>query len=138
MQKDTHNIKKILYNDRIKIILRDFFVQEENRMNEIKEGALYKSFEIEGIRFDIRYGYESEEERLHWQPSPIYPRLNERPQYTPDGTPFVLAYQEVCAQYRPIVTETDFVECANCSHFDKREELIGLCRCTQRRQRQNE
>lgn len=107
-------------------------------MDKTKEGILYKTVEIEGVRFDIRYGYESEEERRHWPPSPIYPNFAKQAQYTSDGTPFALAYQEVCAHYEPIDSETDFVECDNCRFFERREELIGLCRCPQRRERQNE
>lgn len=107
-------------------------------MRKKEEGLLYKTFEIEGVRFDIYYGYESEDERRHWPPSPIYPRFSEKPQYTPDGVPFTLAYQEVCRYYEPKVTDTDFVECDNCHFFVRREELIGLCMCQQRQERQNE
>lgn len=137
-QKDTHKHKKILYNDSNKIIIRDFLLLEESRMKEIKEGTHYKTFEIEGVRIDIYYGYESKEERHHWPPSPIYPNFAKQAQYTPDGTPFALAYQDICKHYLPIVTDTDFVECDNCRHFDRIEDLIGLCRCPQRRERQNE
>lgn len=107
-------------------------------MEKKEEGILYKTVEIAGVRFDIRYGYESEEERRYWPPSPIYPNFVQQAQYTPDGTPFVLAYQEVCEHYDPIVADTDFVECYNCHFFTRCEDLIGLCRSPQRRERQNE
>ncbi len=108
-------------------------------MVEIKEGTLYKTVEIDCVAFNIYYGYESVSERGRgWEPSPIYPNFIERPQYTSDGYPFAVAYQDVCEHYDPINTETDFIECANCKQFDRREEFIGICKCPLRRERQNE
>lgn len=101
-------------------------------MQKPNEGDLYKSFEIEGTRFDIYYGYEAEGEREHWDPSPVYPWFPDKPQYTKDGIPFSVAYQDVCEYYEPIVTDTDFHECDNCKLFDKREEFVGLCKCQKR------
>ena len=103
-------------------------------MTEIKEGALYKTFEIEGVTFEIYYGYESESERLRgWEPSPMYPDFAERPQYTGEGIPFTLAYADICEHYDPIEKSSEEEWCANCSFFDKKEECVGLCRCNERR-----
>ncbi len=108
-------------------------------MDEIKEGTFYKSFEIEGVKFEICYGYEFDGERERgWEPSPIYPDFTERPRYTPLGQPFASVYQEVCKHYEPIEKETDDDWCANCKLFDKREEFIGLCKCPHNRERKNE
>ncbi len=107
-------------------------------MHKPRDGDLYKSIEIEGTRFDIYYGYETEGERERWDPSPVYPWFPDRPQYTKEGIPFVLAYQDVCSHYGPIVIKTDFNECANCRQFDKREDFIGLCKCPHNRVRKNE
>ncbi len=101
-------------------------------MKKPNEGDLYKSIEIEGTRFDIYYGYETEEEKTRWDPSPVYPYFPDQPQYTKDGIPFAVAYQDVCEYYDPFVTETDFHECDNCRLFDKREEFVGLCKCQKR------
>lgn len=108
-------------------------------MSEIREGTVYKSFEIEGVTFKIYYGYESEGERARgWEPTPIYPDFAKQPQYTKDGIPFTIAYGGPCAQYAPINADADDEWCANCHHFDQREEFIGLCGCPQDRVRKNE
>ncbi len=108
-------------------------------MSRIKEGTLYKIVAIDGVKFQIYYGYESESERGRgWEPSPVYPNFTEQPQYTSEGYPFAVAYQDVCEHYAPIKTETDFIECANCKQFDQREEFIGLCQCLHNRVRKNE
>ncbi len=108
-------------------------------MSEIKEGALYKVVEIDGVKFEIYYGYESESERRRgWEPSPVYPDFIARSQLTPDGYLFANAYQEVCEHYEPISTETDFIWCENCKQFEKREEFIGLCKSPHNRVRKDE
>lgn len=98
-------------------------------MTDIKEGMLYKSFEIEGFSFHIYYGYETAGERERgWEPTPIYPDFEEKPLYTKDGIPFTAVYSSPCAYYDPIEPESDDAWCANCTHFDMREEFIGLCK----------
>ena len=105
----------------------------------IKEGDLYRIIEIEGKRFEIYYGYESESERQHgWEPTPLYPNFTEQPQYTKEGVPFAVAYSEVCAHYAPVQREAEDEWCAGCAHFDKREDVIGLCRCPKNLVRKNE
>lgn len=108
-------------------------------MTENKEGKLYKAFEINGVYFEIYYGYETESERRRgWDPTPIYPNFTEQPQYTSDGIPFTLAYGSPCRHYEPIDREEDDDWCANCPHFDQREEFIGLCGCMHNRIQKNE
>ncbi len=98
-------------------------------MSTVKDGELYKAFEIEGIKFEIYYGYESDgERRCGWEPTPIYPNFSQSRQYTEDGVPFTLAYSDVCKQYSPIDNGCDDSWCANCSSFDRREQFIGLCK----------
>ena len=102
-------------------------------MGEIKDGAFYKTVEIEGVRFDIYYGYESENVKKHgWDPTPQYPDFDGRPTYTPSGKRFAIAYGEVCNYYEPIKKKTDMVCCLNCKLFNKKEEYIGLCECVER------
>lgn len=97
-------------------------------MEKIKEGALYKSIEIEGVRFDIYYGYECEGERARgWEPEPVYPNFLTNPQYTQEGKPFVLIHDEICANYQPISKTTECICCSNCKHFSRLEEVIGVC-----------
>ena len=99
-------------------------------MKKVKKGDLYKTVEIEGVTFDIYYGYDSETDELRgWEPTPIYPDFEARPQYTKDGTLFTLAYREPCEHYDKSDGESDDAWCADCTQFDQREEFIGLCKC---------
>ena len=103
-------------------------------MENIKEGTLYKKLEIEGVTFDIYYGYSTEEEKKRdWEPAPQYPMFEETPQYTPSGRPFVNSFQDCCECYDPIVPRKSDNWCFNCKHFDKREQLIGICTCEKRK-----
>ncbi len=105
-------------------------------MNKIRAGDLYDLFDIEGVKFEIYYGYPTESERLHgWEPSPIYPDFTATPQYTFDGQPFAMVYQDACEHYKPIQNRSDNHWCCNCEMFDKREKHIGICQCKYRRKR---
>lgn len=105
--------------------------------NIIREGTLYKSFEVEGIHFDIYYGYECEGERRFGEPTPVYPDFLTAPQYTKDGYPFAVAYQIECEHYDP-VRKSDDSWCALCRFYDKREEYMGICRCEKRYRKPND
>ena len=108
-------------------------------MNEIRVGDLHKTIEIEGVMFNIYYGYDSDEERIRgWDPTPIYPDFEKRPQYTKEGIPFTLAYGGPCRHYDRFDKEAEDDWCANCTMFDKREEFIGLCKCHMNRAWKNE
>lgn len=95
-----------------------------------REGDLYKEVNICGKSFRLRYGYYESFERatLHNDPMPIYPDLQKQPHYTPQGVRIVTAMQDVCTYYRG-KSQVD-THCADCTHFEKSEELFGLCRCT--------
>ncbi len=111
-------------------------------MNKIRDGDLYQRFEIEGVIFEIYYGYSTDSERRHgWEPSPIYPDFTAIPQYTPSGYPFATVYQDGCEHYKPIIHKSEDHWCYNCEMFDKREKHIGICKCEFRKchtQRKNE
>ena len=97
-------------------------------MRENKDGDFYKTVEIEGVRFDIYYGYESESVKQRgWEPTPQYPDFSANPTYTPSGKRFQVAYGEICEKYQPIKKKTDMVCCQNCKLFSKKEDYIGLC-----------
>ncbi len=101
-------------------------------MTDIREGTLHRKFEIEGVLFEIYYGYSNEQERKRgWEPSPLYPDFNEKPQYTPSGYQFTVVYG-VCDRYIP-TKESSSEWCENCEHFEKHEQYVGICRCEQRR-----
>lgn len=99
-------------------------------MNKVKDGDLYKAFTLQGVDFELRYGYYEEFEREAGEPIPIYPDFRTAPRYTPDGKPFVTQMQELCQH-----GESHFEEgcCADCRYFCQGEELIGICDCPQNR-----
>jgi hypothetical protein len=101
-------------------------------MNQVKDGELYKRIELHGKVFDIYYGYyeEFERESQFAEPIPIYPDFECNPEYTDDGYPFVTHMQALC-EYG----DSRFVEgcCFDCRHFSNESDLIGVCRCAQRR-----
>ena len=103
-------------------------------MEDIREGALHKTVVIGDAVFEIRYGYASDEERQHWEPTPIYPDFVTMPRYTPEGFSFVTAYQDGCIHYqgKPMATGENW--CSDCKHFEACEEYIGICRCDKRAQ----
>ena len=102
----------------------------------VKNGELYKSVEVEGVRFDIYYGYESENvKRLGWEPTPQYPDFNTQPTFSPQGKRFTLTYGEICNDYQPISKTTERICCQNCKLFNKKEEYIGLCESKNRARR---
>ncbi len=109
-------------------------------MTDIKEGDLYKTLTVEGVTFKILYGYYSQAEREHWGPTPIFPNFEKFPLFTATGTPFVTAEQDVCEYYSPKERVSGENWCNDCEHFELREEIIGVCRCCERKNkiRQNE
>ena len=98
-------------------------------MNKARDGDFYKSITVFGRTFDLYYGYYDEKERFakYPEPVPIYPSFRETPIYTEDGRPFVTEMQDVCASFTEERNED--VCCADCAHFLRGEELIGICCC---------
>ena len=94
----------------------------------VKEGDLYRILEIGGARFEIRYGYYEELDRVgkYNDPIPIYPNFLENPQYNNEGYPFVTEMQDTCVYYDGCKTQ-EF--CSACSYFQAEDDLIGTCRC---------
>lgn len=96
-----------------------------------KENDLYNIIELHGRRFEIRYGYYEEIDRAY-EPIPIYPDFIKEPVYTDDGAPFVTLMQNPCESFEPSGRCSD-LDCGNCKHMERGEELIAVCRCTSRR-----
>ena len=92
--------------------------------NTIKEGSIYKVLTAFGKKFEIRYGYYEEFERLTGEPIPIYPDFREYPLYTEEGFPFVTQMQDACGHCR--LRSKDSC-CGNCRDFAHGDELIGIC-----------
>ena len=101
--------------------------------NIVSEGNLYKIVTVADKNFEIRYGYTCEGERARWEPSPIYPDFLAFPEYTADGYPFAVAYQDTCKHYIPKPNVAGENWCNDCKLFDKQEDYIGICRCEERR-----
>ncbi len=105
---------------------------------KIKEGDVHKVFTIDSVTFEIRYGYNSPEERKRgWEPTPIYPDFIEKQQYNAEGFPFVTVYQEICEHYKPKEGATGEEWCTDCEWMEKRETYIGICRCGKRKRENN-
>ena len=100
-------------------------------MNKIRDGDLYKVVTVHGKTFELYYGYYDEMERKsrYTEPIPIYPSFLEEPSYTVDGYPFATEMQDICSHFLGTEGEDS---CIACRHFQKGDEMIGICRCEQR------
>lgn len=100
-------------------------------MNKIRDGDLYKTVTVFNKTFELYYGYydESERQSKYTEPIPIYPSFIDEPMYTEDGYPFATEMQDICRHFLGNEGEDS---CFACRHFQKGEELIGICRCQQR------
>ena len=96
-----------------------------------KEGDLYKVIRLHGASFEIRYGYYADIDR-DLEPMEIYPDFKSNPAYTPDGAPFVTLMQDPCPHYQPRRKSAE-PDCSSCQYLERGEELIGICRCPQRK-----
>lgn len=102
-----------------------------------KEGDIYKSLEIEGVSFEIRYGYyDPELERGRIEPMPIFPNFEDDPQYTKKGYMFITADQAICKHFEPKSRESDEGWCNDCKHLELYESCLGVCRCENNRKRE--
>ncbi len=102
-------------------------------MSSLKEGSIYKTLNVEGKKFEIFYGYYCDAERELWEPTPIFPDFTKSPQFTDDGMPYVTAEQDICEHYEPKERVSGENWCDDCAFFLKGEEIIGVCRCNERK-----
>ena len=101
-------------------------IEAESKPPPPKEGDIFKIIEYMGRRFEIRYGYYEERDRM-FEPMAIYPNFTEDPVFTDDGTPFVTAMQSPCKSFDGRRDENS--TCGDCSYYQQCEELIGICTC---------
>ena len=101
-------------------------------MKKIKVGDLYKTIEIDQVIFHIRYGYYDEKDQYskYSEPIPIFPDFINSPQYNHEGYLFVTHMQDKCKHYNG---DSQNDSCYHCSYFEKKEDLIGLCKCKERK-----
>ena len=97
------------------------------------EGELYKRIEAHGKIFEIYYEYYDDADI---EPMEMYPNFTLNPVYTADGLPFITAIQKPCGHFKGEEDEDN--TCYQCSHYEKCEELLGVCNCTLNRERKNE
>lgn len=101
-------------------------------MQNIRDGDIYKTINIDTLTFEIRYGYYEEYERGRSEPLPIYPDFISEPAYTGEGRPLVTAMQDVCQSFEG--GDRD-LGCYGCRHFHECEDLIGICNHPEKQKR---
>lgn len=102
-------------------------------MNLPKEGDLYKIYTVDGIAFEIRYGYHAENERGRVDPLPIFPDMVAVPVYTKNGIPITAYVQAPCKHYTPRQGPHPEEWCGDCIHYGSRCEKMARCLCPERR-----
>ena len=117
-------------------MLTQIIAQASEQIPAPKEGDLYKEITIANKTFRLLYGYYENFERNSQfnEPMPIYPDLIKEPHFTDKGIPIVTAMQNICEYYND-QNDVDS-SCADCSYFQRCEELFGLCNCPQKQIRQ--
>ncbi len=109
----------------------------DNREQIIREGDLHSVIVVDGIEFEIRYGYYADYERQNWEPEPVFPDLKSNPVYTAAGIPIVTQMQDVCEHFELDAMCDNDGRCADCIHFySKDNELIGICKCNKNNKKQ--
>lgn len=100
-----------------------------------QEGDLYKVITAHGKTFALYYGYYEETDRQNpdVEPMEMYPNFLKTPVYTDAGIPFVTAMQKPCIYFQGEVCEDNI--CYQCLHYEKCEELLGICKCETRQKK---
>ena len=96
------------------------------------EGELYKTLLIRGRTFTLYDGDYEECDRQNplCEPIVIYPDFTREPVYTDGGEPFVTIVQDACDCFVGEGKRTPDTACADCYHFRRAEDWIGICTCT--------
>ena len=105
--------------------------------SEPREGDLYKIITAHGRTFEIYYGYyeNTDRESPYCKPMEMYPDFVKNPTYTDGGIPFATAMQKPCEYFAGEPDEDN--TCYQCSHYERCEELLGICECRYRQRRNN-
>ncbi len=104
-------------------------------MSDKKEGELFKTIEIEGVKFPVYYGYYSPCDKGLSETVPIFPDFIKEPLYSLNGAPFVTADQDLCQFFKPKKTVSGENWCNDCKFFSQKGEIIGLCSNENRRRK---
>ena len=97
------------------------------------EGDLYKTVQIAGYTFHLRYGYYEEKDRLDCPPVVIFPDLSDGRLRCSAGHPLVTQIQEPCLHYRPKAGQREDW-CGDCIYYTGEHPEIGLCICNKQKQ----
>lgn len=103
---------------------------------DIKTGDLYKVINVAGREFEILYmdmGSVDPESKGEFIPD--FPFFDEQPEYTDDRYPFTNTLNDCCEHYRT-ENKRPNNSCQDCIYFKDAVEMIGVCRCTARRLRE--
>lgn len=98
-----------------------------------QEGDLFRIYTVDGLSFQIRYGYHAENERGRVEPLPIFPDLLSEPVYTRCGIPVTSYIQAPCIHYTPRHPDHPEEWCGDCIHYDAGQEKMGRCLCPERK-----
>lgn len=105
---------------------------EKEDMGLPKEGDLYKTYEVAGFTFEIRYGYYEENERGRVEPLPVFPDFRKTPVYTADGYQLASLIHFACNHYRSAKPKPEH-NCGDCIHYSEPKDEVAVCRCEKRR-----
>lgn len=98
-----------------------------DRMTTPKEGDLYRTYQIDGHRFDIYYGYYDESERDRVEPLPIFPDLKQKAIHTETGERIVTSLQLPCPHYSPKDPDRPELWCGDCCSYAGGRAEMGVC-----------
>lgn len=105
-----------------------------NFKSEYIEGELYEIIEIEGHRFEIICGYNTNQDKITGFVMPIYPDFLKEPKYTKLGYPLASCSQNICEYYKRLPECDNEGSCIDCYHFEREPmKMIGVCKCRERR-----
>ncbi len=107
-------------------------IAEPRKMNQPKEGELYKVYTVSGYTFEIRYGYYEENERGRVEPLPIFPDFRKSPVYTSEGYPLASLIHAACNHYKSIKSKPEHY-CGDCVYYAEPRDEVSVCRCEKRR-----
>lgn len=94
-----------------------------------QEGELFQIVTVDNYKFELRYGYYEETDRLMDDPVPIYPDFKEQPVYTQMGRPLVTAVQKPCEYFKSLEGYEYEECCSSCVYYPDMKTEINVCQC---------
>ena len=94
---------------------------------KVEEGEVYEVLHIDGITFEIRYGFYEDYERDGSEPIPIYPDLEKTPIYGKSGKLIVTHMQNPCAGFKPQAEDDAERCCGCCVYYPNNRQMMNIC-----------